>query len=133
MRHDIYDLPPVVTERLPIGGNSTNPVANLKLALTCAHPGLDGTRQRERLHRALQQRHVAQLGDNPLSPGLHRVPLGGAVDPLLRAAAEPARGAGQPEAGHHRVAGLAQLDVGTHLALNRLSDREYFVGFTLRR
>ncbi|WP_125932610.1 transporter [Hymenobacter glacialis] len=26
-----------------------------------------------------------------------------------------------------------QLDAGTHLALDRLSDREYFVGFTLRR
>jgi hypothetical protein len=26
-----------------------------------------------------------------------------------------------------------QLDAGTHLALNRLSDHEYFVGFTLRR
>ena len=26
-----------------------------------------------------------------------------------------------------------QLDAGTHLALNRLSDQEYFVGFTLRR
>ena len=26
-----------------------------------------------------------------------------------------------------------QLDFGTHLALNRLSDREYFAGFTLRR
>jgi len=26
-----------------------------------------------------------------------------------------------------------QLDFGTHLALNRLSDREYFVGFTVRR
>jgi len=26
-----------------------------------------------------------------------------------------------------------QLDLGTHLALNRLSDHEYFVGFTLRR
>lgn len=26
-----------------------------------------------------------------------------------------------------------QLDLGTHLALNRLTDREYFFGFTLRR
>lgn len=26
-----------------------------------------------------------------------------------------------------------QLDAGTHLALNRLSDHEYFIGFTLRR
>ena len=26
-----------------------------------------------------------------------------------------------------------QLDFGTHLALNRLSDHEYFVGLTLRR
>lgn len=26
-----------------------------------------------------------------------------------------------------------QVDLGTHLALNRLTDREYFVGFTLRR
>ena len=26
-----------------------------------------------------------------------------------------------------------QLDAGTHLALNRLSDQGYFVGFTLRR
>ena len=26
-----------------------------------------------------------------------------------------------------------QLDAGIHLALNRLSDQEYFVGFTLRR
>ncbi|GAA3991828.1 transporter [Hymenobacter antarcticus] len=26
-----------------------------------------------------------------------------------------------------------QLDFGTHLALNRISDREYFVGFTVRR
>jgi hypothetical protein len=26
-----------------------------------------------------------------------------------------------------------QLDIGTHLALNRLSDYEYFAGFTFRR
>ena len=26
-----------------------------------------------------------------------------------------------------------QLDFGTHLALNRLSDHDYFVGFTVRR
>ena len=32
-----------------------------------------------------------------------------------------------------KVTDNLQLDVGTHLALNRLSDHEYFVGFTLRR
>jgi hypothetical protein len=32
-----------------------------------------------------------------------------------------------------KVTNNLQLDVGTHLALDRLSDYEYFVGFTLRR
>ena len=32
-----------------------------------------------------------------------------------------------------KVTDNLQLDLGTHLALNRLSDHEYFVGFTFRR
>ena len=32
-----------------------------------------------------------------------------------------------------KVTNNLQLDIGTHLALDRLSDHEYFVGFTLRR